>query len=164
MPYTLLALVPRMVGNPSATAYAIMRHKTNNSHHLASINYNGQRYPFLSFKTIPEEYKMPLATIFAATPAGDFLYFAEENKLYVYKDADGLTGAEREYVLKTFPADETISFIRFINNHVVVLTNSASGWKMYGLSLIGAGNPEIHDTPAFVYSGVGTARYVMFRP
>jgi hypothetical protein len=163
MPYTLLALVPRLVGNPSATAYAVMRHKTNNTHHLATINYTGAGYPFLSFKTIPEEYKMPLSTVIAATPAGDFLYFAEENRLYVYKDADGLTGAEREYVLKTFPANETISFMQFLNNQVVVLTNSTSGWKLYGFSLIGAGNPEIQDTPNFTYSGVGTARNVMFR-
>jgi len=172
MPYTLTDLLMRADQVMSATAYAVMKDKSKEEYYLAGINFqaymNPSAYPFLSFKAIPEGCKMPLAKVKAGAYSGNFIYFGDGNKLCVYWDAEGLD--VREPVLKTYPANETISYIAHMYsgyspayNYLVVLTNSASGWKMYVYNVKGLGNPEIDDEPAFVYSGTGNARYVMYR-
>jgi len=166
MPYTLLNLLPRNVQSYSATGYAVMKDKNSDDYYLAGINYlAGTPYPFTSFRAIPEECQMPEAEVKAAPYSGSFIYFGVGNELWVYRDAEGLS--VRETLLKTFPAGETISYIVHHNptsdNLLIVLTNSAAGWKMYAYKMIGLGNPEFEEDPVITYSGTGNARYVMYR-
>ncbi|KAA6350963.1 hypothetical protein EZS27_001660 [termite gut metagenome] len=161
--------VLNILNGVSGTGFAVMKHLTNEEYYLASISFDGTNaYPFTAFDDIPSGSKFPNAPVKAAPYTGNFVYFAEGSKLSVYKNASELTPAEREPLLKEFPAGETISYIAHLYrnnsyNHLVVLTNSASGWKMYCLNVIGLGNPEIDTTPAKLFQGTGNARYVLYR-
>lgn len=168
MPYTLVNLIQRTREFQTSSAYAIMKSKSSNDYFIASVSFGNTpaNYPFTSFRPIPASCKMPLADVKACPNSGNFVYFGDGNKLCVYRDLDL---DQRESVIKTFPAGETISYIThiFVNstsyNYIVVLTNSSSGYKMYAFNLIGSGNPEIVDEPLFTYSGTGNARNVLFR-
>jgi hypothetical protein len=155
---------------------AVMKNPDKNEFYLVTLDYkNSNAYPIavsesnpdrVAFDTIPAGSKFPTASVKAAPFSGNFAYFAEGNKLSVYRNAPGL--AVRESLLKEFPEDETISYIAHTYktgsfNYLAVLTNSSAGWKLYVFNVIGLGNPEFEDTPAFVRQGTGNARFVMYR-
>jgi hypothetical protein len=157
--------------------FAVMKNVDKEEYYLATLNYRGSNaYPIavsesdpdrVAFDTIPAGSKFPTAPVKTAPFSGNFVYFAEGNKLSVYRNAPGL--AVRESLLKEFPEDETISYIAHIYktgsfNCLAVLTNGGAGWKLYVFNVIGLGNPEFEDTPVFVRQGTGNARFVMYRP
>jgi hypothetical protein len=167
MDATVVSLLSGIISAP-ATGFAIMKNINIDEYYLANFSLSTSLGPFplTSFDTIPSGNKMPTAPVKAAPRTGNFVYFADGNKLSVYKNASGLT--EKEVVLKEFPTGETISSISNVYqankfNYLAVLTNSASGWKLYLLNVIGAGNPELEPTPAKIFQGTGTARYFMYR-
>ena len=169
MNYTLLNLLPGGDMNTSIRAFAVMQNKTTNDYYLVGIlsQYSpATAYPFTSFNIIPAGNKMPLAAVKAAPYSGDFVYFGDNNKLCVYKNIDI---PNREQVLITFDAGETVSYIQHMyslaNNYnwLAVLTNSASGWKLYVYNVIGVGISEIDNTPIQTYSGTGNARSLIYR-
>jgi hypothetical protein len=156
--------------------FALMKSIEKEEYYLVTLDYRGSNtYPVavsesdpdrVAFDTIPAGCKMPAAPLKAAPYSGNFVYFADGNRLSVYRNASGL--AVRETLLKEFPAGETVSYIANIYklnsfNYMVVLTNSSSGWKLYAFNVIGLGNPEFEPTPAFVREGTGNARFVMYR-
>lgn len=158
--------------------FAVMKSIEEEEYYLATLNYGGSNaYPIatsesdpnrVAFDTIPAGNKFPTAPVKAAPYSGNFVYFADGNRLSVYRNASGL--AVKESLLKEFPSDETISYVANIYklnsfNYLAVLTNSGSGWKLYAFNIIGLGNPEFDgDAPAFIREGAGNARFVMYRP
>jgi len=172
MPYTLVNLLKRAEDALTASGYALMQDERTNQYFLASVTFSymsSTAYPFLSFNPIPVECKMPLAEVKAAPYSGNFVYYAENgNQVWVYRDAEGL--AQRENKLLDLPAGETISYMTCLYaagatgyNYLVILTNSASGWKMYIYNVLGLGNPELTNDAPVTYTGTGNARFVMYR-
>jgi hypothetical protein len=174
----LLDLLTGMKGTSSTKAqgFAVMKSIDKEEYYLVTLIYNSKNdYPVAAsasnpereaFDTIPAGSKFPTAPVKAAPYSGNFVYFADGNKLSVYRNASGLD--IKESLLKEFPAGETVSYIANIYkansfNYLAVLTNSDSGWKLYAFNVIGLGNPEFEPTPAFVREGTGNARFVMYR-
>jgi hypothetical protein len=177
---TLINMLTGTEGTISASnkahGFAVMKNLDKEEYYLATLNYNSTNaYPIaasegdpdrVAFDTISANSKFPAAPVKAAPYSGNFVYFAEGNKLSVYRNASGLT--VKESLLKEFPADETISYIANVYksglfNYLGVLTNSSNGWKLYAFNITGLGNPEFDDTPAFVRQGVGNARFFIYR-
>lgn len=170
----LIALLPRVevVLSVKTTAYALMRKLgEDNEYYLADIAFDGQ-YPFVRFDTLPEAYQVAKANVWAAHQVASCIYFATGNvlKAHIVTGDNSLPVEVREKELKTFEGESItyVSHIKSVNpkdkfDHLVVLTNSAAGWKLYRFELKGStyeiNNP---DAPHFA-SGGGTARYVMFR-
>ena len=170
MDYTLLNLLPRNDAMLSISAYAVMKRITDDTYHLFGVNFSytgSTAYPFTSYNPIIPSAKMPLAQVKAAPNSGNFIYFADDNKLCVYKNYVPMG----EEVLKEYPEGETIAYIQHLivyglnspSGWLVVLTNSAAGWKLYAHSVIGLGNPEFNTDPVVTESGTGNARSFMYR-
>ncbi|MDR2815316.1 MAG: hypothetical protein LBB62_01230 [Proteiniphilum sp.] len=155
---------------------AVMKSLDKDEYYLATLNYNNSNaYPIavsesdptrVAFDTIPAGSKFPNASVKAAPFTGNFAYFADGNKLSVYRNAPGLDA--KESLMKEFPAGETISYMTNLYkansfNYLAILTNSSNGWKMYAFNVLGLGNPEFETTPAFTYQGTGNARFLMYR-
>lgn len=163
MPVELVSLLTHVSGY-SGTIYAVMSHPDKREYYVADMITSG--YPFVSFDTLPANCNMPEADVMAAHGIASCIYFAKGSELSVYRLIES---ADREAVIKTFPG-ETIEFIENIRstnvkdkfNHLVVLTNSANGWKIYRFEIIGE-TPDINPEPIKVYSGQGTGRRVIFR-
>jgi hypothetical protein len=153
----------------TSTGFAVMKNVNKEEYYIATVRFNGTNsYPFTAFDTIPSGSKFPNAPVKAAPYSGNFVYFAEGNKLSAYRNASGLSPADRETLLREFPAGETVSYMTNVYvansfNYLAVLTNSANGWKLYAFNIIGLGNPEFESTPALTYQGEGNARYLMHR-
>ena len=168
MDYTMVAFLPS--SNQVAFSYGVtvMKSIYNDEYYIGEVEFwdpmmGMSVYPFTSWNQVPAGCKMPLSPVKAAPAFGSFLFFGDGNKLCVYKNDTGF-GSDPEEVLVTLPAGETISYItNAYNDQLVVLTNSAAGWKMYGFSPI-TGIPElVSTTPVFTYSGIGNARQVIYR-
>ncbi len=167
----LIALLSRNTPsrNPSL-AYALMQKRNREEYYLADIRFDGG-YPFTSFDTLSNSYQVAKADVFAAHQVASCIYFASGStlKAHIVSRDNSLPVSVREKELKSFP-DETISYIAHIKSaspkdkfeNLVVLTNSASGWKLYRFALKGS-TFEIEPEPVAVYKGEGTARYAMFR-
>lgn len=165
MDYSLVSMFQTSNNSADAYGYAIMQGLSDGKYYLASVNcdmmlYFGAGWLFNSFDEIPAGCRLPLAEVKAGSPSGSFIYFGDANKLCVYRNAPGLD--QQEEAMVTYPAGETVGYIYCRGTEVVVLTNSAAGWKLYGYELVGAGNPELKPAK-FTYSGTGTGRHVMYR-
>jgi hypothetical protein len=179
MDVTLVSLLSGKHAAPglsmSIHAFALMKAPAEEKYYLLGLNYrNSNVYPVEQiagvpvFDEIPSGSNLPTAAVKAAPWAGDFVYFANGNKLSVYKNASGLSGTDKEYQLHAFPADETVSYMVNLYhtefNYLAVLTNNTAGnWKLYVFNVIGAGNPEFNTTPRYTQQGTGNARYLMYR-
>jgi hypothetical protein len=155
--------------------FALMKSLSEEKYYLVGLNYkHTNAYPIEKidaedpFYEIPSGSDFPAAAVKAAPWSGNFVYFANGNKLSVYKNASSLTGTDKEYKLHEFPADETVSYM--INlyhttfNYLAVLTNNTAGnWKLYVFDVLGLGNAEFDTTPRYTYQGTGNARYLMYR-
>lgn len=174
MKLNVLDLLVRAPGMNS-TAFALVENQEGRDKGIYSllsltVNYSpATKYPITNIDTIPNKYKMPLADVRSAPLVSSCIYFSSDNNLNIYETV----GDSRESVLKTFPADEKISYIQNISgkivgdqaivNYLVVTTNSTAGWKLYFFKIIGV-TPQIDPEPVHVFEGTGNARYVMYRP
>jgi hypothetical protein len=179
MDVTLVNILSGKNVNPSISdpihGFAVMKSLTEEKYYLVGLNYSHTNaYPIEKiadvpvFDEIPAGSNFPTAAVKAAPWTGNFVYFANNNKLSVYKNASGLTGADKEYQLHVFPADETVSYMINLYHttfkYLAVLTNSAGGnWKLYVFDIPGAGNPEFNTTPRYTCQGTGTARHLTYR-
>lgn len=149
--------------------YAVMQSQTDDEEYYLALCTPGNPYIFSSFDTIPAGARMPKAEVKAAPNTGTYIYYAYDNKLYAYKNLKGLDLGQKEVLVKELPAEEKISFIKSVDNpdsgkaSVAILTNRATGWKMYLFELVGTGNPEIKPDPVKEFEGIGNARYLMLR-
>jgi hypothetical protein len=175
MDYTLVSMFE---SEPTNSGYryghAVMQGLSDGKYYLFGVTYDPWFADFANsmggflatYDQIPDGCRMPTAEV-KASPSKSFIYFADGNKLCVYRNLPGTT--EREDVILTFPAGETIDYLMCradgLNrwSDLVVLTNSAAGWKLYGYEPLGLGNPELKPTPTFTYSGQGEGRHVLYR-
>lgn len=169
----MVRLLTRLEGY-SVSAFAVMKNKDKAEYYLFDIAFNMTEYPFVAIDTIPVHCEMPRAEVMASSVYASCIYYAKSEAdgdvLKVYKN---IKNDNRESELMRFPG-EKIAYIVNINynpwggaeekkfNHLVVLTNSADGWKLYRFKTIGQ-TPEIEPEPVIIYSGKGKAGYVMFR-
>ena len=174
MDYTLVGMfVASEFYGAEKAGHAIMQGVNDGKYYLFGFDFDPWMMGFLSpmggfdflysFAAIPDGCRMPLAEVRAGSPSGSFIYFGDGNKLCAYRNLPGATATEQEETMLTFPASETVGYIFCRDLQVVVLTNSAAGWKLYGYELVGYGNPELKPDPTFTYSGTGAGRHVMYR-
>ncbi len=159
MDYTLVNMMQPDGYGFMVDGYVIMQGLNDGKYYLGSINLDMMTMgmPLLnSFVQMPDGARLPLAEVKKPSPSGSFIYFGDANKLCVYRNAPGLD--QQEEAMVTYPAGETVGYIYCRGTEVVVLTNSAAGWKLYGYDLVGAGNPELQPVK-FTYSGSGTGRH-----
>lgn len=160
-----------LLNRTSGGAYALMKSDDpkKNEYYLAGIKFASVPcYPFTSFETLPADCKIVNSKVMGAHQQSACIYFASDNELYMHSVADV---ADREKKIYSFSNLESISYIAHIVstdskdsfNQLVVLTNSARGWKMYRFNFDGD-TPEIIPVPVVpVYSGTGKAEFVLFR-
>lgn len=147
----------------SFSGYYLMKKIDTEEYYLAYVANAGTApiYPFVKFTKVASDAKMPMAQVKAIPRVASCVYFGINNELSYYLDATNVENNEK--LIYTFPSDEEITFISNSKAGILtVLTNSASGWKLYGFPIIGA-TPDIEPEPSFVYSGSGNGRYVMYR-
>lgn len=142
-------------------------------HYVFDMSYSMASYPIVDIDTVPAHCEMPETKVMGTSLYASCIYYskkeADGDVLKVYKN---VKIDNRESELKRFPGEEIVYIVNATSrygapadevfNHLVVLTNSATGWKLYRFNVIGQ-TPEIETEPAFVYSGKGTAGYVMLR-
>lgn len=151
-------------------SYAVMKNEETGEGALA--RYSADSYKFVSFKTVPKDSKLLQSSIIGPSYTSDFLYFAIDNKVYDYQNAEGIEGSREKMILE-YPG-ETVAFVRhnFVSsatsavktNSLNVLTNTEHGWKLYFYDLKGESTSELASTtPTKVYEGTGNGRFLMFR-
>lgn len=172
MDVDMIRMLVRKEGNPS-TAFAVMKNKNKDEHYVFDMSYSMASYPIVDIDTVPAHCEMPETKVMGTSLYASCIYYskkeADGDVLKVYKN---VKIDNRESELKRFPGEEIVYIVNATSrygapadevfNHLVVLTNSATGWKLYRFNVIGQ-TPEIETEPAFVYSGKGTAGYVMLR-
>ena len=172
MDVDMIRMLVRNEGVPS-TAFAVMKNKNKDEYYVFDMVYSMSDYPFVDIDTVPAHCEMPEAKVMGTSLYASCIYYskkeADGDVLKVYKN---VKIDNRESELKRFPGEEIVYIVNATSrygapadevfNHLVVLTNSATGWKLYRFNVIGQ-TPEIETEPAFVYSGKGTAGYVMLR-
>ena len=172
MDVDMIRMLVRNEGVPS-TAFAVMKNKNKDEYYVFDMVYSMSDYPFVDIDTVPAHCEMPEAKVMGTSLYASCIYYskkeADGDVLKVYKN---VKIDNRESELKRFPGEEIVYIVNATSaynapedekfNHLVVLTNSATGWKLYRFNVIGQ-TPEIETEPVFVYSGKGTAGYVMLR-
>jgi len=125
-------------------------------------------YPIAGEYSLPEGSRLPEAGVLTVHSANDVLFFAHHgNELWQHTVSHKTALSEREWKVYTFPAGEEIAYMyhfkRKTTDLLVVLTNTAQGWKLYGLPFIGGGNEFEDVTPgkALIGQGNGQARHVI---
>lgn len=91
---------------------------------------------------------------------------AGDNEVYAFR-----TGTAEEKKIITLPAGEEVSFIHQIANtdnvatfdHLVVLSNTAGGWKLRCYDFTSGTATLASDTPVKEYSGEGRAVHALYR-
>lgn len=161
MEYDLVRIINKAAIIP-ASSYFLMKHVSNGKYFLANVeSFGDPDYPFTSFREVSNKAKMLEADVFAAPLYASCVYFGKNNILSYYVDMQDTSLNEK--VIMTFPADETIAFINSPDPTVLlVLTNNASGWKLYGFPVIGS-TADIVPEAKFIHSGKGEGRYVLDR-
>ena len=122
-----------------------------------------------------EYYKIPSnspildADIMAMPKTATVIYYANENKLMMYRIADeGKTPSKQ---LKSFAQNEKIAFIKNITgtdkdgkafNDIVIITNTPSEYNVYRFPMVGSAG-ELNTTSSAVISGKGEAHQLLFR-
>lgn len=131
----------------------------------------------MDFDEISSERGLCHADVYGAHQ-NNSIYFAKGNVLsYYQKNASDLESLEALFY--EFPAGETIAFIQQTEllkkneesgeeesdfSNLIVLTNSASGWKLYRCPLEGDGlSPALvpNKQPVVIAAGKGYARFAL---
>lgn len=170
----LITLLYRGEDSDGVKGWALMKNMAGpEEYYLADINWGGgKRYPFADFDTISPNREFLHADVYGAHQLNNF-YFAKGNVLSYYQKNASDKDSYEKIDLYPFPAGETITFIEQVEspwnskqpfNHLVVITNSSNGWKLYRFELEGEGiSPNIlPGSQPIVYSGKGTARYAKY--
>lgn len=132
-------------------------------------------YPLKGKYSLPDGSGLPSADALEPHQTETKIFFSKGNRLYEHLVNSNSDLANRERIVYTFPAGEEIACIRHLNtansknlnepmNRLLVLTNSAEGWKFYGFDFINGGGEfdrNVSPEQALIGKGEGNARYVM---
>lgn len=147
------------------TAWALMKSISGQEeYYLADIAINTTAYPFVDFDTIPATRNLVRADVYAANHLSS-IWYAKDNVLSYYtKEASDEMSFVRENIYP-FPSEEMITWMeQWETQYLLVITNSAKGWKLYRFELEAEGlSPNINSgVEPEVWSGQGTARYALW--
>ena len=176
---TDLQLVRMLGGTPltqltmfEITGKALFKDNNSQDYYFSETyigRYDGVIPPILSYEKLPSTSGLKNATVMAAPHDGYFIYYADANKLMAAYNPTVSTTDETIY---TFSSNETISYIKVEamgsdrwsspEYALTVLTNSASGWKLYVFEMAGNGTPTLGAIKE-QYSGTGNAKHLMVR-
>lgn len=156
--YDLVRILQRYSGSAGdygLDGYALFRSTTDaEQYYLAyfSGHMGDGRNPFAYLREIPKNAQMPVSDVLAVPQSASCIYFGKGNELHIYRDYESAPTEELAY---TFPVGEIVSHISNIQSGILtVLTNSSSGWKLYGFKIIAA-TPDIESEPDFTYPKEG---------
>lgn len=155
------------------TAYALWLN-SEGKYEILDLSFVSTYYPIKNKFSLPAGSGLTEAEIVEAHQSETKMFFAKGNQLFEHNVNSRTDLASRERVVYTFPGGEEIACIRHLvvttksagekMNRLVVLTNSAGGWKLYGFEFInGGGEFDMTVSPgkALIGQGEGNARYVM---
>ena len=155
------------------TAYALWLN-AEGKHEILDLAFIATNYPVKNKYNLPAGSQLVAAGAMEVHQTETKIFFSKGNQLYEHSVNAKPDLESRERVVYTFPSDEKISCIRHLvvdiksagekMNRLVVLTNSVSGWKLYGFEFInGGGEFDMSVLPekAMLGQGKGDARYVM---
>lgn len=161
--YDLVRILQRNSGNTGGykiEGYALFRSTTDTEQYYLAYFYDhwgeGEN-PFISLREIPKSAQMPTSNVLAVPQSASCIYYGKGSELHIYRDYESAPIEELAY---TFPAGEVVSHISNIQSGILtVLTNSISGWKLYGFKIIES-TPDIESEPDFLYpkEGYGNGR------
>ena len=174
----LICMLQRTWASSVTKGWALMRGINDpEKFYLADIAFSGQSYPLVDFDEISSERGLCHADVYGAHQ-NNSIYFAKGNVLsYYQKNASDLESLEALFY--EFPAGETIAFIQQTEllkkneesdeeesdfSNLIVLTNSATGWKLYRCPLEGDGlSPTLvpNKQPVVIAAGKGYARFAL---
>lgn len=166
MPFTMQAFsASRTDHATSKQGFAILKSTEDDSYRIAEFLYGGNTL-LKGFNELDANSLLLRSSAMACASTGRFIYFALDNKLYYYMNAPGL--AEKEHVLVTLPAGETVVSMQHMNatretNVMAVLANTSTHWKLYIYEVQAPGNPELETSPIATYTGEGTGRLIICR-
>ncbi|MFR3329867.1 MAG: PKD-like family lipoprotein [Odoribacter splanchnicus] len=153
--------------NWTYNAFALWKDRTGKCSILDLAFQKKTTYPIVGEYTVPEGSHLPQTDVITIHSANDILFFAHNgNELWQHTIGNKTSLSEREWKVYAFPAGEQIAYMYHYTHQtdrLMVLTNSAGGWKLYALPFIGGGN-ELEDiTPgeALIGQGNGQASYVI---
>ncbi len=155
-------------------AYALWK-DGNGKYTIVDLYFDKATYPIVGEYSLPQGNLLSTADIMVTHQNAPKLFFvANGNELWEHNISSNTDLSIRERKVYTFPGGERIACIRhlYITNkyvdeqmdRLVVLTNSADGWKLYGFEFIGGGSEfDMTVTPeeAMIGKGIGEAGYVM---
>lgn len=155
------------------TAYALWLN-SDRKYEILDLSFVSTDYPIKNKYTLPVGCRLPEANVLEVHQTETKIFFAQKNQLYEHNVNAKSELENRERVVYTFPAGEEIASIRHLvvdakkakekMNRLVVVTNSANGWKLYGFEFInGGGEFDMNVSPeeALIGRGEGNGRYVM---
>lgn len=146
--------------------YGIMQDA--NAYYIADIAFNGNNYPLEGYYKLPAGCQVAKSDVLGPHQTASSIFYAQNDQLWVH-DVNNLQAvSDRERKLFTF-SGEKISYIRHIKKKdtfdlLAVLTNSASGWKLYAFPFIGGGNEfdnSVQPEDVLVSQGEGDASYLI---
>lgn len=155
-------------------AYVLWK-DTDGKYTIADMNFNKATYPIVGVYSLPQGNLITGTEMMEAHQKLPKIFFpANGNELWEHSVSSKTELAERERKVYSFPGGEKIACIRHLYvdsknvnepmDRLVVLTNSAEGWKLYGFEFIGGGSEfDMTATPgeALIGKGKGEAGYVM---
>ena len=166
---TLLFWKKEYIPNPYAFyyyLYALMKDDSGKNY-IATLKCDKTTYPLTGYDEIPAGCLIGDGEAFVCHASSPCIYFGIDNVLYMHEVGPSKDPAVREHKLHTFSSDETIAMMRLSSagatgNHLVVLTNSSSGWKLYVFPMI-AGSADVDFSNLVpLASGEGTGRYCTY--
>ena len=159
-------LVVHVNNNYTPDCFVLMHDPAENKDYVVNVGFFSNYVYNVTYYDVPASCKLFDAQVMAAPQSASVIYFADGNKLYMYRVA---TGDVRE--MKQFAQDENIAFIQNITgkeadgtafDDVVVITNTASDYNVYRFPTIGSAG-ELNTNVQPCMSGTGLASKLMFR-
>lgn len=155
------------------SAYALWKNG-DGVHELLDLSFVATDYPIKNKYRLPAGSLLAAADVVEAHQTEEKVFFAKDNRLFEHNvnSKPDLESREREVYI--FPAGEKISCIRHLvvdrqnvkekMNRLIVLTNSESGWKLYGFEFMNGGgefDTAVRPEEILLGRGKGRASYVM---
>lgn len=155
------------------TAYALWLNGEG-KYEILDLSFVATNYPIKNKYSLPTGSSLPDADVLGVHQTETKIFFAKGNQLYEHNVNSKTDIESRERLIYSFPGGEEISCIRHLvvdaksagekMNRLVVLTNSESGWKLYGFEFINGGgefDSGVSPEEALLGQGEGIARYFM---
>lgn len=152
--------------NYTPDCFMLMHDAAEGKDYVVNVGFFGGDVYDVEYHDVPSDSPLFDAKVMAAPQSASVIYFAEDNKLFMYRVA---TGEVRE--VKSFAAEEKVAYIQNIMGQeangdsfddVVVITNTPSGYHVYRFPTVGSAG-ELNTDVQPTMSGTGEAGRLLFR-